>query len=45
MSRFAGAQQFFLPLKYFPVDPAYAVTASFTPAGTRTPLQMPTFRR
>jgi len=37
-----GAQQFFLPLKYFPVDPAYAVTASFTPAGTRTPLQMPT---
>jgi len=37
-----ASQSFFLPLKYFPVDPAYAVTASFTPAGTRTPLQMPT---
>jgi uncharacterized protein (DUF1684 family) len=35
-------QQYFLPLKYFPVDPAYAVTASFTPAAARTPVQMPT---
>ena len=35
-------QPFYLPLKYFPVDPAYAVTASFTPAAMRTPLQMPT---
>jgi hypothetical protein len=35
-------QQFYLPLKYFPIDPAYAVTASFTPAAARTPLQMPT---
>ncbi len=35
-------QQEFLPLKYFPIDPAYAVTASFTPAAARTPLQMPT---
>jgi uncharacterized protein (DUF1684 family) len=35
-------QQFYLPLKYFPVDPGYAVTASFTPAAVRTPLQMPT---
>jgi uncharacterized protein (DUF1684 family) len=35
-------QQFYLPLKYFPIDPAYAVTASFTPAAVRTPLQMPT---
>jgi len=32
----------FLPLRYFPIDPAYAVTASFTPAAARTPLQMPT---
>ena len=38
----ADRQQTYLPLKYFPVDPAYAVTASFTPAPTRTPLQMPT---
>ncbi len=37
-----AAQQFFLPLKYFPIDPAYAVTASFTPAARRTPLKMPT---
>ena len=36
------AQQFFLPLKYFPIDQAYAVTASFTPAAARTPVQMPT---
>jgi uncharacterized protein (DUF1684 family) len=37
-----ASQQYFLPLKYFPVDQAYAVTASFTPAAARTPLQMPT---
>jgi uncharacterized protein (DUF1684 family) len=37
-----AAQQYFLPLKYFPVDQAYAVIASFTPAAVRTPLQMPT---
>ncbi len=37
-----AAQQYFLPLKYFPVDQAYAVIASFTPAAARTPLQMPT---
>jgi len=37
-----AAQPVFLPLRYFPVDPAYAVTASFTPAASRTPLQMPT---
>jgi hypothetical protein len=35
-------QQFFLPLKYFPVDPAYSVTATFAPTSARTPLQMPT---
>jgi len=35
-------QQTYLPLKYFPADPSYAVTASFTPAPARTPLQMPT---
>jgi uncharacterized protein (DUF1684 family) len=35
-------QQFYLPLKYFPIDPAYVVTASFTPSAVRTPLQMPT---
>jgi uncharacterized protein (DUF1684 family) len=35
-------QRLYLPLKYFPVDPAYAVTASFAPAAARTPLQMPT---
>jgi len=38
----AARQQTYLPLKYFPADPAYAVTASFTPARTRTPVQMPT---
>jgi hypothetical protein len=38
----ADRQQTFLPLKYFPADPAYAVTASFTPAPTRTPMQVPT---
>jgi len=37
-----AAQRYFLPLKYFPVDQAYAVTASFTPAAARTPLKMPT---
>jgi uncharacterized protein len=37
-----GKQQLFLPLKYFPIDPAYAVTASFTPAAVRTPVRMPT---
>jgi len=37
-----AAQQFYLPLKYFPIDPAYAVTASFKPAAVRAPLQMPT---
>ena len=35
-------QSSFLPLKYLPIDPAYAVTASFTPAAGRTPLKMPT---
>ena len=35
-------QQLYLPLKYFPIDPAYSATASFTPASVRTPLQMPT---
>jgi uncharacterized protein len=35
-------QQTFLPLRYFPIDPAYAVTASFAPAKARTPVQMPT---
>jgi len=38
----ADRQQTYLPLKYFPADPAYAVTASFTPAPARTPVQMPT---
>ncbi len=37
-----AAQRIYLPLKYFPIDPAYSVTASFTPAAARTPLQMPT---
>ncbi|MFO7693992.1 MAG: DUF1684 domain-containing protein [Vicinamibacterales bacterium] len=37
-----AAQRLYLPLKYFPIDPAYAVTASFTPAAGRTPLKMPT---
>jgi hypothetical protein len=37
-----AGQSVFLPLRYFPIDPAYAVTASFTPAAARTPLQMPT---
>ena len=37
-----AAQRTYLPLKYFPIDPAYAVTASFTPAAGRTPLKMPT---
>lgn len=37
-----AAQSAFLPLKYFPVDQSYAVTASFTPAAVRTPLKMPT---
>jgi len=37
-----AAQRVYLPLKYFPIDPAYAVTASFTPAAGRTPLKMPT---
>ena len=37
-----AGQQNYLPLKYFPIDPAYSVTASFTPAAARTPLQMPT---
>ena len=35
-------QQAFLPLKYFPIDPQYAVAASFTPAKVRTPVTMPT---
>ena len=35
-------QQTFLPLKYFPIDPQYAVTASFAPAKVRTPVKMPT---
>ena len=38
----ADRQRTYLPLKYFPADPSYAVTASFTPAPARTPLQMPT---
>jgi uncharacterized protein (DUF1684 family) len=38
----AGRQQVFLPLRYFPADPAYAVTASFSPATARTAVQMPT---
>lgn len=38
----SSAQQFFLPLKYFPIDQSYAVTASFTAAATPAPLQMPT---
>lgn len=38
----AAMQGAFLPLKYFPPDPAYAVPASFTPAAVRTPVQMPT---
>jgi len=38
----AAQQQVFLPLKYFPVDPQYAVTASFAPAPARTPVTMPT---
>jgi hypothetical protein len=37
-----AAQSLFLPLKYFPIDPSYAVTASFAPVAVRTPLQMPT---
>lgn len=37
----AARQQLFLPLKYFPIDQDYAVTASFT-AAARTPLRMPT---
>ena len=37
-----AAQRIYLPLKYFPIDPAYSVTASFTPAAARTRLQMPT---
>ena len=31
-----------LPLKYFPADLGYVVPASFAPASTRTPLQIPT---
>ena len=31
-----------LPLKYFPADLSYVVPASFAPAATRTPLQIPT---
>jgi uncharacterized protein (DUF1684 family) len=31
-----------LPLSYFAADLAYVVPASFTPAATRTPLQIPT---
>ncbi|MEW5982643.1 MAG: DUF1684 domain-containing protein [Acidobacteriota bacterium] len=38
----ADKQSAFLPLKYFPPDPGYAVPASFTPAPGRTPVQMPT---
>ena len=38
----AAQQPVFLPLKYFPVDPQYAVTATFAPAQTRTPVTMPT---
>ncbi len=32
----------FLPLKYFPPDPEYAVPASLKPITVRTPVQMPT---
>ena len=31
-----------LPLRYFPADLGFVVPASFTPARTRTPVQMPT---
>jgi hypothetical protein len=37
-----AAQQLYLPLKYFPIDPAYSVIASFAPVAVHTPLQMPT---
>ncbi len=32
----------FLPLAYFPIDPAYSVAASLQPSADRTVLQMPT---
>ena len=38
----AGVRSAYLPLKYFAPDPAYAVSASFTPASARTPVKMPT---
>ena len=36
----AAQRNLFLPLKYFPADPVYAVPASFAPSPVRTPLQM-----
>jgi uncharacterized protein (DUF1684 family) len=38
----AAKQKDFLPLKYFPPDPAYVVTASLRLAPARTPARMPT---
>ena len=32
----------FLPLAYFPIDPAYSVTAILKPSNDRTTIQMPT---
>jgi uncharacterized protein (DUF1684 family) len=37
-----AARETLLPLKYFPIDQDYAVTASFVPAKVRTPVTMPT---
>jgi len=37
-----GARPAHLPLKYFAPDPAYVVSASFTPAAVRTPVKTPT---
>lgn len=38
----AGRVSEFLPLKYFPADQSFVVPASFAPAASRTPLQIPT---
>ena len=37
-----GKEQTFLPLSYFAPDPAYAVTATFTPATGSAAIEMPT---
>ena len=37
-----AARETFLPLRYFPIDPEYSVSASFVPAKARTPVTMPT---